>query len=162
MSATFEGFDFIHELYNKVHDGGYEPTQEDIEECARIMQIIIEALRPVMEAMVDIAHDVVHTLIDWYASLPEEIREGLKPYMEPMVVIEEGVDKSEPEPEARPHFSEPVFTVRRDQPNYIPPGQWGTPHQGIDFGFIFIDSEDPGYAGRDDGIRGRLDRGSGS
>jgi hypothetical protein len=91
-------FKFIHELRMKVMDG-HEPTQEEIDECMRIMGILTDALRPVFGAWLDALNAFVNEVIEMMDLLPEEIQECLKMYGTPIIVPESGVEQKEPEPE---------------------------------------------------------------
>lgn len=145
-------FWFVDELHTKMHDG-YEPTQEDIDEVIRLMNIVSEALKPVIMDWIEWMVQVVAAVRELMQYLPDDVREQLETYGVPIVTPEGGqpVSESEPEePRAHPHQ-----TVG---PNYIfttiPPGWFATMNN---YSFPVFDEEGSAPPTQD---RGRLDRGT--
>ena len=91
-------FWFVDELHTKMHDG-YEPTQEDIDEVIRLMNIISDALKPVILDWVEWMVDVVRAVREVMEYLPEDVQEKFGMYGVPIIMPESGQPVQEPEPE---------------------------------------------------------------
>lgn len=112
-------FWFINELHSKMHEG-YEPTQEDIDEVVRLINIIADALRPVIMEWIEAMEHFVRYIQENLEYLSPEVQEKLEVYGKPIVTAEAGVEQ-EPEPEEpmpHPHTTWGTNYVF----SYIPPG----------------------------------------
>jgi len=157
-------FQFISELHDKMHDG-YEPTQEDIDEVVRLMQIVFDVLKPILDEWIEAINHFFNYIVENLEYMDPEIREKLEAHGKPIVTHEAGVEQKEPEPEkpmGHPHTS----YAPGIQYVYIPPDYKPfydrMPQEGDEIKITF--SETPHFneqaRARIDEISRRLDRGT--